>query len=131
MTSSYLNPSSRITPEERLLTPLGDRDTPSPSAACLRQLEVILGVAVRGNLIEERDAARCLKILRLNPCERIARIGQRLILLDSVLQELHNIDARLDFSVDVTKKEMELVEQASKEWWARPTPEAQETDEKE
>jgi len=104
-------------PEERLLSPLGDRDTPSPSSSCLSQLDALFDIAVRGELLSSADAARCLKILRLNPCERIARVGQRLMLLESVVQELHNIDARLTFAVETTRRELSMVEAVTKEWW--------------
>ena len=58
------------TPEARHERPL-KWEPADPSGEAVKQLEVVLGVAVNGNMISAQDAERMLRIIKTNPCARL------------------------------------------------------------
>lgn len=116
-------PAIPATPEERLDAPLDPKyepkDVPGDS---LSRLETILDVAVRGRLIPAEDAEGMLRILRINPHARLARLGQRLSLIESVVADLKSVDTRIKIAMDWSGLELELVRVAAEHvsTWRRP-----------
>lgn len=111
------------TPEGRLEAPLNPKYEPKDvPEGSLRRLETILDVAVRGNLISATDAEAMLRILRINPHARIARLGQQLSLIESVLADLKSIDTRIQIAMDWANKQFCLIRQASEHipTWSKP-----------
>ena len=112
---------SKTTPEERIDGPLKWEPT-EPSSNSIAKLSTILDVAVNGNLISSDDAARMLRIIKLNPCSRIARIGQRLSLLESVIKEFQSIDHRLAFALKREEEELTAIRELTEDFWGPPVP---------
>ena len=108
--------NSTSTPEERLAKPL-KWEPVDPSGESIKQLEVILGVAVANDMMSDRDAERMLRIIQTNPCSRIARMGQRLTILESVAKDLHNISSRLDEAIKQEKISIDQLNYICREHW--------------
>lgn len=104
------------TPEERHDRPL-KWEPADPSGEAVKQLEVVLGVAVNGNMISAQDAERMLRIIKTNPCARLGRMGQRLAILESVAKDLRNLDFRLTFAINQTQESMDSLKEICRMQW--------------
>lgn len=87
----------------------------SISPAALKQLEVLLDVAVRGSLLAAEDSEKMLKILRLNPHARLGRMGQRLSLIEASIAHIRDSATLLDAVMDREREELRLITEAV-EW---------------
>ena len=104
------------TPEERHDRPL-KWEPVDPSDAAVKQLEVVLGVAVNGDMISAQDSERMLRIIKTNPCARLGRMGQRLAILESVAKDLRNLDFRLTFAINRTQESMDSLKEICITQW--------------
>lgn len=109
--SSNNKPVIHALPEERMDAPLR-YDPRDVSEESLTRLETILNVAVSGHLIDADDAAAMLSILRMNPHARISRLGQRLSLVESVIEEMKGLDARISVALEYSQAELMIVRDA-------------------
>ena len=104
------------------------------SGESLTRLETILNVAVSGHLIDADDAAAMLSILRMNPHARISRLGQRLSLVESVIEEMKGLDARISIALEYSQAELMIVRDAIEtipHWRRRGTNRAEDEDDNE
>ena len=106
-------------PIERIENPL-TREVEDPSSAGLAQLKIILGAAVSAELISEKDSHRMLRLLTVNPHARLARLGQRLTLLEATVGEMKSLEFRINYAIEHTRQEMEMIERLVGEQWSSP-----------
>jgi len=102
-------PPKQSTPEERLEAPLKwcPKD---PSKESLEQLKAVLEVAVSNEMISSTDANRMLRILEVNPAAQLARLGQRLTIIEKTAQDLSGLEQRIQFAAKSSRKELERLD---------------------
>ena len=104
------------TPEERHSKPL-KWEPVDPSGESIKQLEVVLGVAVNGGMISAQDADRMLRIIKTNPCARLGRMGQRLAILESVVKDLCSLEHRVNFAITQARESMDSLKEICTTQW--------------
>tara|TARA_R110000787_G_scaffold57255_3_gene130934 strand:- start:92 stop:424 length:333 start_codon:yes stop_codon:yes gene_type:complete len=77
----------------------------SPEA--LKAIRTIISIAVDKEMIEEIDAERALKIMTINPHNRLTVLGRRLARLVDYFDDLKSLDNRTDVIVEQVKEEFE------------------------
>ena len=77
----------------------------SPEA--LKAIRTIISIAVDEEMIEEIDAERALKIMTINPHNRLTVLGRRLARLVDYFDDLKSLDNRTDVIVEQVKEEFE------------------------
>ena len=77
----------------------------SPEA--LKAIRTIVSIAVDKEMIEEIDAERALKIMTINPHNRLTVLGRRLARLIDYFDDLKSLDNRTDVIVEQVKEEFE------------------------
>jgi hypothetical protein len=77
------------------------------SPESLNAIRTIISIAVDREMIEEIDAERALKILNINPHNRLTVLGRRLARLVDYFDELKSLDNRTDVIVAQVKEEFE------------------------
>ena len=77
----------------------------SPEA--INTLRTIISIAVDNEMIEEVDAERALKIITVNPHNRLTVLGRRLARLVDYFDEIKSLDARTEVIVEQVKEEFE------------------------
>jgi|TARA_R110001583_G_scaffold163_2_gene1501 hypothetical protein len=77
----------------------------SPEA--LKAIRTIISIAVDKEMIEEIDAERALKIMTINPHNRLTVLGRRLARLIDYFDDLKSLDNRTDVIVEQVKEEFE------------------------
>lgn len=96
--------------EDNIQKPLKFEPKP-PSADSLQVLEKIIGVAVQGNMMNDTDADRIMKILKGDFKERIARLGQRITLVEKTADEIATLDDRLKRNAEYLRAEFDILAQ--------------------
>ena len=77
----------------------------SPEA--IKTLRTIISIAVDNEMIEEVDAERALKIITVNPHNRLTVLGRRLARLVDYFDEIKSLDARTEVIVEQVKEEFD------------------------
>lgn len=77
----------------------------SPEA--LKAIRTIISIAVDKEMIEEIDAERALKIMTINPHNRLTVLGRRLARLVDYFDDLKSLDNRTEVIVEQVKEEFE------------------------
>ena len=77
----------------------------SPEA--LKAIRTIISIAADKEMIEEIDAERALKIMTVNPHNRLTVLGRRLARLIDYFDDLKSLDDRTDVIVEQVKEEFE------------------------
>ena len=119
------NAVRKYSADERLQRPVKFGPKP-PSPESIEQIEKIVGVAVNSNLIGDRDAERIVKILKGNLVERIARLGQRISLVEETVEQITTLDNRLKTNAEYLRKEFDILEDVlvGSTKWQEPQPNA-------
>ena len=81
-----------------------------PSKESLEQLKAVLEVAVSNEMISSTDANRMLRILEVNPAAQLARLGQRLTIIEKTAQDLSGLEQRIQFAAKSSRKELERLD---------------------
>jgi|TARA_R110000824_G_scaffold364280_1_gene552622 hypothetical protein len=79
----------------------------SISPEAIKTLRTIISIAVDNEMIEEVDAERALKIMTVNPHNRLTVLGRRLARLVDYFDEIKSLDARTEVIVEQVKEEFE------------------------
>tara|TARA_R100001244_G_scaffold57617_1_gene48794 strand:+ start:89 stop:421 length:333 start_codon:yes stop_codon:yes gene_type:complete len=77
----------------------------SISPEAIKTLRTIISIAVDNEMIEEVDAERALKIITVNPHNRLTVLGRRLARLVDYFDEIKSLDARTEVIVEQVKEE--------------------------
>ena len=77
----------------------------SISPEAIKTLRTIISIAVDNEMIEEVDAERALKIMTVNPHNRLTVLGRRLARLVDYFDEIKSLDARTEVIVEQVKEE--------------------------
>ena len=77
------------------------------SPEVLKAIRTIISIAVDKEMIEEIDAERALKIMTINPHNRLTVLGRRLARLVDYFDDLKSLDNRTDVIVEQVKEEFE------------------------
>ena len=79
----------------------------SISPEAIKTLRTIISIAVDNEMIEDVDAERALKIITINPHNRLTVLGRRLARLVDYFDEIKSLDARTEVIVEQVKEEFE------------------------
>ena len=79
----------------------------SISPEAIKTLRTIISIAVDNEMIEEVDAERALKIITVNPHNRLTVLGRRLARLVDYFDDIKSLDNRTEVIVAQVKEEFE------------------------
>jgi Zn-dependent M32 family carboxypeptidase len=77
------------------------------SQEAIKAIQSIISMAIDSNMIEEADAERALKILTVNPHNRLTVLGKRMARLLEQIEEIKSIDRRIEVMGEQVKEEFE------------------------